>query len=70
MTHLWSHIPIGKYHLLELTLEFALVVDKPDNKQNHCGTGEECECEELRRGPPLACVVTYFASTSGDQVFS
>ena len=39
---------------------------RPDNKQNHCGTGEECECDELRsrRGLPSACGVMGFASSS------
>ena len=29
------------------------VYGRPDDKQNHCRTGEEYECE--RRGLPLAC---------------
>ena len=37
----------------------TIAVGRPDNKQNHCGTREECECEELRfrRGSPLVCEV-------------
>ena len=39
---------------------------RPENKQNHCGTGEECKCEELRlrRGSSLACRAMCFASSS------
>ena len=35
-----------------------VTVGRPDDKQNHCRTGEEFECEKLRfRGSPLACGV-------------
>ena len=45
---------------------YTIIIGKPDNKQNGCGTGEECECEELRlrRGFPLACRVMCFARSS------
>ena len=36
---------------------------RPDNKQNRCRTGEECECH-LRRGSPIACGVMCFVSSS------
>ena len=36
----------------------TVAVGRPDNKQNHCRTGEECECEELRlrRGLTLVAI--------------
>ena len=34
------------------------------NKQNHCGTGEECDELRLRRGSSLACEVMCLASSS------
>ena len=38
----------------------AVTIGRPDNKQNHCRTGEECECEEfhLRKGLPLVAITT------------
>ena len=46
----------------------TIAIGRPDNKQNCCRTGEdcECECEELhfRRGSPLACGVMCFVSSS------
>ena len=44
----------------------TVAVSRSDNKQNCCGTGEECECEELclRKSSPLACRVMLFATSS------
>ena len=52
MTQLWSHHLIGKYCHLLLDLGTGLgskstTMLRPDNKQNCCRTGEECECDEL-----------------------
>ena len=69
--HLSSCTPIGKYRYLAPWklpwISTTIAVGRPDNNQNHCRTGEECECEELlhlRRGTPLACRVMCFASSS------
>ena len=39
----------------------TVTICRPDNRQNRCGTEEECECEELRlrRGLPLVCRVMW-----------
>ena len=45
---------------VRLLVEFIVTVGRPDDKQNHCRTGEEFECEKLRfRGSPLACGVMF-----------
>ena len=61
MTQLQSLNSIGKYrHLVKSSLgsneHYTVAVGRPDDKQNRCRTGDECECEELRlrRGSPLA----------------
>ena len=76
MTQLRLHNPIGKYrHLVNqpwnLPLKVSLktttiAVGRPDNKQNRCRTGEECECEELRlrKGFAISCGIMGFASSS------
>ena len=63
MTQLQSHTPIGKVSSFRA---LPSAIGRPDNKQNGCGTGGECECEELclRRGSLLACRVMCFASSS------
>ena len=75
MTQLRSEYPIGKYCHLVINLGTCLgnksttvAVGRPDNKQNRCRTGEECECEEFRlgRGSPLACGVMCFVSSSSE----
>ena len=42
-----------------------IVVGRPGNYKNRCGTGEECECEELlwRRGSPLTWRVMCFVNS-------
>ena len=47
-------------------LQLKIKLGTLDNKQNYCGTEEECECEELcfKRGFPLACRVMCFANSS------
>ena len=32
---------------LTLELAFTVAIGRSDNKQNRCGIGEDCECEEL-----------------------
>ena len=75
MTQVRSLNSIGMYRHLVNTMELAWKKyckstlpspGRPDDKQNHCRTGEECECEQfhLRRGSPLACGVMCFVSSS------
>ena len=48
-----------------LLMYYTITVGRPDDKQSHCRTGEECECEELRfRGSPLACGVMCSVSSN------
>ena len=72
MTQFWLP-PIGKYRHLAIDFGTSLgskstvAVGRPNNKQNCCKSGEECECEELRfrRGSPvIVCEVMGFASSS------
>ena len=70
----------GWSHLLQSYIESATALpdtyicltippplaDQMKAKQNHCRTGEECECEffHLRRGLPLVCGVMCSVSSS------
>ena len=49
-----------------LTLEnlYTVLVGRPDNKRNGCGSGEEYECEELCLRFTISMRVMCFASSS------
>ena len=55
-----SHLPQS-----EISKDFTKsTLSRPDNKQNRCRTGEECEELCLRTGSLLACGVMCFVSSS------
>ena len=64
-----AHLALFEEDMITVNLprnSTIIVVGRPGNYKNRCGTGEECECEELlwRRGSPLEWRVMCFVSSS------